>query len=128
MYSCTEDGNSTGMPQALRIWSLWWAVEEDLAAWSSPANTSTPPCLAEPALLACLKTSPQRSTPGPLPYHMENTPSYLASLNRLVCCVPQTAVAARSSFIPGWNLTWWASRCFLAFIDVMSIEVTGEPR
>ena len=41
---------------------------------------------------------------GPLPYHMENTPSYLASLNRLSCCVPQIEVAARSSFTPGWNL------------------------
>src|ERR1700761_3507540 len=128
MYSCTDEGYSTGMPQAFRMWSDWCAVDEDLAAWSSPASTSTPPCLAEPALLACLKTSPQRSTPGPLPYHMENTPSYLASLNRLVCCVPQTAVAARSSFIPGWNLTWCASRYFLAFMAVMSTLVTGEPR
>jgi hypothetical protein len=29
-----------------------------------------------PAALPCLNTSPQRSTPGPLPYHMANTPSY----------------------------------------------------
>ena len=29
-----------------------------------------------PAMLACLKTSEQRSTPGPLPYQMPNTPSY----------------------------------------------------
>src|SRR5450830_433861 len=128
MYSCTDDGYSTGMPQAFRIWSDWCAVDEDFAAWSSPASTSTPPCLAEPALLACLKTSPQRSTPGPLPYHMPNTPSYLASSNRLVCWVPQTAVAARSSFRPGWNLTWCSSRYFLAFTAVMSTEVTGEPR
>ena len=30
---------------------------------------------AVPAMLACLKTSEQRSTPGPLPYQMPNTPS-----------------------------------------------------
>src|SRR5205823_14640795 len=104
MYSWTEDGYSTGMPTCCSMWSDWCAVDEDLAAWSSPASTITPPFLAEPALLACLKTSPQRSTPGPLPYHIENTPSYLASGNRSACCVPQTAVAARSSLMPGWNL------------------------
>ncbi len=49
-----------------------------------------------PAMLACLKTSIERSTPGPLPYQMPNTPSYLAlSLNRSSCWVPQTAVARR---------------------------------
>src|SRR5450830_555356 len=128
MYSCTDEGYSTGMPQAVRMWSDWWAVDEDLAAWSSPASTTTPPNFEEPVLLACLNTSPQRSTPGPLPYHMANTPSYLASLNRLVCWVPHTAVAARSSFSPGWKCTLCASRCFFAFIAVMSMEVTGEPR
>ena len=35
----------------------------------------TPPCLDVPAMLACLNTSEQRSTPGPLPYQMPNTPS-----------------------------------------------------
>ena len=43
--------------------------------WSSPAIAITPPCFAVPAMLACLKTSEQRSTPGPLPYQMPNTPS-----------------------------------------------------
>src|ERR1017187_3633830 len=98
------------MQHALRMCSLWCASVEDLAAWSSPASTSTPPYLEVPAALACLNTSPQRSTPGPLPYQMENTPSYLASLNRLSCCVPQIEVAARSSFTPGLNLRGWASR------------------
>src|SRR5437763_11697995 len=128
MDSWTDDGYSAGMPTWCRMWSDWCAVDEDFEAWSSPASTNTPPCLAEPALLPCLKTSPQRSTPGPLPYHMANTPSYLAPSNRLVCWVPQTAVAARSSFIPGWKCTLCASRCFLAFHAVWSTWVTGEPR
>src|SRR5438094_8001157 len=105
MDSWTDDGYSTGMPTWCRIWSDWWAVDEDFEAWSSPASTSTPPCFAEPALLPCLKTSPQRSTPGPLPYHMANTPSYLASEYTFTCCVPQIEVAARSSLAPRWNLT-----------------------
>ena len=108
--------------------SLWWARVDDLAAWSSPASTSTPPCFAEPAALACLNTSPQRSTPGPLPYHIEKTPSYFASLKRLSCCVPQIEVAARSSFTPGWNLTWCFSRKAFAPWKDWSTPPSGEPR
>ena len=128
MYSCTFAGLSTGMQQALRMCSLWCASVEDFAAWSSPASTSTPPCFAVPAEFACLKTSPQRSTPGPLPYHMENTPSYFASGNRFSCCVPQIAVAARSSLTPGWNLMWCVSRCFFARHSDWSRPPSGEPR
>jgi hypothetical protein len=57
-----------------------------------------------PAKLPCLNTSPQRSTPGPFPYHMANTPSTLAPWYIVTCCEPQIAVAARSSFRPGWNV------------------------
>jgi hypothetical protein len=39
-------------------------------AWSSAASASTPPWREVPAALPCLNTSPLRSTPGPLPYHM----------------------------------------------------------
>src|SRR5438477_8998558 len=113
-YSWTLDGLSTGMQQALNMCSLWCARVEDLAAWSSPASTSTPPCLDVPAWFACLNTSPQRSTPGPLPYHIENTPSQVASGYMLTCCVPQIDVAARSSFNPGWNLMCARSRNFEA--------------
>ena len=73
--SCTLEGKNTGRPQALKMWSLWCAAVELLAMWSSPARAITPPCFAVPARLACLKTSEQRSTPGPLPYQMPNTPS-----------------------------------------------------
>jgi len=73
--SCTLAGKNTGKPQALKLWSLWCAAVLLLAMWSSPAIAITPPCLAVPAMLACLNTSAQRSTPGPLPYQMPNTPS-----------------------------------------------------
>jgi hypothetical protein len=85
-----------------------------LLMWSSPAMAITPPCLAVPAMLACLNTSEQRSTPGPLPYQMPNTPSYFFfSGYRSSCCVPQTAVAPSSSFTPGWKTMWFSARCFL---------------
>ncbi len=91
------------MPQALKTWSDWCGSVDDFAEWSSPASTSTPPCFDVPAAFACLNTSPERSTPGPLPYHIANTPSYFACGYMLTCCEPQTDVAARSSFRPGWN-------------------------
>ena len=75
--SCTVAGKNTGRPQALKMWSLWCAAVELLATWSSPATAITPPQGVVPAMLACLKTSEQRSTPGPLPYQMPNTPSNL---------------------------------------------------
>ena len=62
----------------MKAYSLWWGRVEDLQVWSSPASASTPPNAALPALLPCLSASPERSTPGPLPYHMANTPSYFA--------------------------------------------------
>ncbi len=55
---------------SMKAYSHWWAVVEDLAAWSSPASSRTPPCGELPAMLPWRKTSPERSTPGPLPYHM----------------------------------------------------------
>ena len=58
--------------------SDWCAVVEDLAVWSSPISASTPPCFAVPARLAWRKTSPVRSTPGPLPYHMREDAVVLA--------------------------------------------------
>ena len=75
--SCTLAGKNTGRPQALKMWSLWCAAVELLATWSSPATAITPPHGVVPAMLACLNTSEQRSTPGPLPYQMPNTPSNL---------------------------------------------------
>ena len=113
--SCTDAGKNTGRPQALKMWSLWCAAVELLATWSSPAIAITPPQGVVPAMLACLNTSLVRSTPGPLPYQMPNTPSYLLVPGgaKPSCCVPQTAVAASSSLTPGWN-TMWRSFRYLA--------------
>ncbi len=113
--SCALLGKNTGSPQALKMWSLWCAAVLLLATWSSPAIAITPPCLAVPDMLACLNTSEQRSTPGPLPYQMPNTPSNFFDCGyRSSCCVPHTAVAPSSSFTPGWNTMWFAARCFFA--------------
>ena len=66
-------------------------------------------------MLACLKTSLQRSTPGPLPYQMPNTPSNFFCFGfSASSCVPQTAVAASSSLTPGWNTMCCSARCFFA--------------
>lgn len=113
------------MPAALNTCSDWCASVDDLHAWSSPASTSTPPCADEPAELACLNTSMVRSTPGPLPYHMPNTPSNLADGYRLTCCEPQTDVAARSSLSPAWKTMLWPDRCFLAFHKAWSSAPSG---
>ena len=75
-------GFRTGIMASMKAYSLWCAVVEDLQVWSSPASTSTPPWRDVPARLPCCSTSPERSTPGPLPYQMANTPSYLLSPNR----------------------------------------------
>ena len=63
--------------------------------WSSPISASTPPCFEEPAKLAWRKTSPVRSTPGPLPYQSPNTPSYLPSPRSSACCEPHSAVGGQ---------------------------------
>ena len=127
-YSCTLHGYKTGIIEAENKWSDWCGRVEEYAPWSSPATSSTPPSFDVPAWFMCLKTSPQRSTPGPLPYHMANTPSYLAGPIRSTCCEPQTAVAAKSSLTPGTNCTWCASSCFLAFHRFSSRPPRGEPR
>jgi hypothetical protein len=94
------------------MWSLWCAAVELLDTWSSPATAITPPQGVVPAMLACLNTSEHRSTPGPLPYQMPNTPSNLLVPGgaKPSCCVPHSAVAASSSFTPGWNTMFCAFR------------------
>ena len=121
-------GASTGIISALNTCSVWCGRVEDLAAWSSPAITSTPPCCEVPAALAWRKTSQVRSTPGPLPYQMENTPSTLALGSRPSCCVPHTEVAARSSLSPGWKRMFIGSRKRFAFQNSWSTLPSGEPR
>ena len=59
-----------------------------------------------PAMWPWRTASMLRSRPGPLPYHMEKMPSCRQSPNAVACCVPQMAVAARSSLMAGWK--WMA--------------------
>ena len=73
--SCTFAGTNTGSPHEMNAWSLWWASVLLFDTWSSPATAMTPPSGAVPARLACFSTSQLRSTPGPFPYQMPNTPS-----------------------------------------------------
>ncbi|MNS17612.1 hypothetical protein D3C72_492900 [compost metagenome] len=103
-------------------------MDDDTAVWSSPTTTSTPPLREAPAALPWCSASPARSTPGPLPYHMANTPSTLRSARTPACCVPMTAVAAMSSLMPGKNEIWLASSAFFAFHIAMSTPPSGDPR
>ena len=75
MYSPTPPGDSSGTMAEARLCSLWCGSVDDTAPWSSPTSSSTPPWRSVPAALAWRITSIERSTPGLLPYHMENTPS-----------------------------------------------------
>ena len=73
-YSCTPDGESTGIIGDISMVSLCVATVDERAMWSSPQTSSTPPCGAAPAELPCSSASPQRASPAHLPYHMPNTP------------------------------------------------------
>ena len=88
MISCTPAGLRIGIITSTKLNSDWCAVVDDSAVWSSPISASTPPCFEVPAKLAWRKASPERSTPGPLPYQMPNTPSYLPSPRSSACCEP----------------------------------------
>ena len=119
MISCTPAGLRIGIIASTKWNSDWCAVVEDSAVWSSPISASTPPCFEVPARLAWRKTSPERSTPGPLPYQMPNTPSYLPSPRSSACCEPHSAVAARSSLRPGWNTMLCGARCACGALELL---------
>ena len=68
--SCTPAGLRIGISALVNSPSDPCGSVDERQAWSSAASASTPPCFDVPAALPCLNTSPQRSTPGPLPYHM----------------------------------------------------------
>ncbi len=111
-------GKPTGLEEVVALVGGGGALGDVVVArrWRSRRRAST-----VPAMLACLNTSMQRSTPGPLPYQMPKTPSNFAfSGNRSSCCVPQTAVAPSSSFTPGWNTMCCLARCFFAAIRAWS--------
>ena len=54
-------------------------VELERLIGSSPTAMITPPLGDVPQRLACRRASPERSTPGPLLYHMPKTPSNFGS-------------------------------------------------
>src|SRR3712207_7268879 len=80
--SATPAGSSIGISRSTKAYSEPLVTVEDLAEGSSPASASTPPRGEGPALLAWRNTSPLRATPGPLPYQMPNTPSFLGQIGR----------------------------------------------
>ena len=112
-------GSGSAIITSTKANSDWCATVEDSAVWSSPISASTPPCFEEPAMLAWRNTSPERSTPGPLPYQTPKTPSYLPSPRSSACCEPQSAVAASSSLRPGWKTMSFASKPLLGAPEVL---------
>jgi len=123
-----HEGCITGIRQAMKAWSLWCGIDDDTQPWSSPATTSTPPCGDEPYALPCLSASPARSTPGPLPYHMANTPSTVRSGSDSTRCVPSTCVAASSSLTAGTKRMPVSLNRSPAFQIARSTMPSGEPR
>src|SRR3989304_2101903 len=101
---------------------------DGLETGSPPAIASPPPWRPVPAKLACLKMSPQRSTPGPLPYHTPSTPSYFGRGKRLASWLPKMAVAPRSSLRPEMNTTWCSRRRSGLRSKAVSSPPSGEPR
>ena len=105
------------MAAPMKMCSDWCGRVDDLQAWSSPATASAPPHRDVPTALAWRKASTLRSTPGPLPYHMPNTPSNFGSACSSICWLPDTEVAASSSLTAGLKRTLWRSS-----------PANGEPR
>ena len=120
-------GNSTGICASASAVSLADGIVDDFETGSSPASTSTPPLGATPMRLPCLKTSPQRSTPGALPYQMPTTPSRPSRSPSRLCWLPQTAVAASSSFTPGTRWTSWPAMSAASRVTARSRPPSGEP-
>ena len=52
MISCTQAGFRIGIITSTKWNSVWCAVVEDSAVWSSPMSANTPPCFDVPAMLA----------------------------------------------------------------------------
>ena len=100
---------------------------DDFADGSSPTTATTPPCGEVPAKTAWRMASPARSMPGPLPYHMPMTPSYLQSGKLTVSWLPITEVAASSSLTPGWLTIGRSGTVAIARSTSSRNMPTGEP-
>ena len=126
--SCTPAGERIGMRASTSANSDWCRVVELSPVWSSPSAMRTPPNREVPAMLACRSASPERSTPGPFPYHRPKTPSWRPSPRSSACCAPHRAVAAKSSFIAGEKRTFAAFSSGSARPICMSSAPSGDPR
>ncbi len=125
--SCGSPGNSSGMCRSTIVASLDDGRVDDLALGSSPTTATTPPCGAVLAKTACRIASPARSMPGPLPYQMPRTPSYVQSSSVTASWLPITAVAASSSLTPGRLTTGRSGRVRLARSTSSPNMPTGDP-
>ena len=128
MTSCTEPGYRIGVWKWISTGSDSEASVDDFDAGSSPATSSTPPLGSTPQTLACLMASPDRSTPGALPYHMPSTPSKRPSKLRFESWLPHTMVAPRSSLRPGSKMMLFCFSSSALPVISASMPPSGEPR
>ena len=115
------------MPADIKDCSDWYANVELFPIGSSATANNIPPSFEEPPIFACLIASMALSNPGPLPYQSEKTPSIFGWSYNCIIWVPQAAVAANSSFTPGWNTMPSSFKYFLALFNSKSKVPKGEP-
>ncbi len=125
--SCWSAGYSTGMQASSKVYWLSQVRVEDLAPGSSPQNSTTPPFGPAPMALPCLRTSPERSSPGVLPYQTPTTPSTPSYGRDAPIWLPQTVAAASSSLSPGRWMTPYASSAGPASSSARSNVPSGDP-
>ena len=120
-------GASTGSIRLRHIGSHELGTVEDLAAGSSPISATAPPSGAVPDRLPWRMASAARSRPGLLPYQKPVTPSWRRPSSSPSSWVPATAVAASSSFSPGWKTMPAGPVCSAARASSLSRPPSGEP-
>ncbi len=125
--SDTDPGASTGSIRLRHSGSHELGTVEDLAAGSSPISATAPPSGAVPDRLPWRIASAARSRPGLLPYQKPVTPSWRRPSSVPSSWVPATAVAASSSFTPGWKTIPAGSVCSAARASSLSSPPSGEP-
>ena len=104
----------------------WWRIPRCGRRPSAPARRRSSQCRRR---LAWRNTSPERSTPGPLPYHMPNTPSNLPSPRNSACCDAPQRGGGEVLIKAGLELDVGAgARCRAARMNCWSRPPSGEPR
>src|SRR5262249_49992192 len=115
------------MHASSKVYWLSHVSVDDLAVGSSPQNMTTPPLGPDPIELACFMTSPERSSPGHLPYHAPATPSTSAYSTVAPIWLPHTVAAASSSLSPGRCTIRCAVRSSSSCSNVRSNPPSGDP-